>query len=576
MSIRNIEVRDIFNHLADFLELKSENPFRVRAYREAARVIEGMSEQVEKTVRAGGDLTVYSGIGKDLAGKIKEIVETGRLQVLEDLKTEIPEGLCDLMRIPELGPRKVAVLYERLGIRNMDDLKQAAESGAVAELKGFGEKTEQKILESLGRVKKKGGQRMLFTDVEPYADALETFLSRQPGVKRVAVAGSFRRGKETIGDLDILAACREGRQAAVMRAFATFEDVSRVIAAGPAKSSVRLRSGLQVDLRMVPEKSYGAALHYFTGSKAHNIAIRRLGIDKDLRINEYGVYQGDIQVAGETEESVYRCVDIGFIPPELRENLGEIEAARAGTLPELILQNDIRGDLHVHTRRTDGRNTLREMAEAAKALGYEYLAITEHSQKVAMAGGLTEHDLREHMAAIDAENETLDGITLLKGIEVDILADGSLDLPDSVLRELDLTVASAHYYQRLSREKQTERIIRAMDNPRLKILGHPTGRLINSREPMEIDLEKIIQAAAERGVVIELNAQPDRLDLPHTYCKLAAEIGVKIAISSDAHSTLGLNRMKGGITEARRGWLKKEDVINTRPLKQMLKLLRKS
>ncbi len=576
MSMQNIEIRDIFTRLADLLELKGENPFRVRAYREAARVIDGMSEQVEKLVKEDGDLTAYRGIGRDLAEKIREIVQTGRLQKLEEVKTQVPEALCELMRIPELGPKKVALLHQRLGIRSMDDLKTAAESGAISELKGFGKKSEQKILQSLGRVKKEGAPRMLISDVGPYADALEKYLLQQDGVKRVTVAGSFRRGKETIGDLDILAVCEPGREAKVMQAFTGFEDVAGVTAAGQGKSAIRLRSGLQVDLRIVKEESYGAALHYFTGSKAHNIAIRRLGIDKGLKINEYGVFAGEAQIAGATEESVYQAVDLPFIAPELRENLGEIEAARAGALPELITLEAIRGDLHAHTRRTDGRNTLTEMAQAAKAMGYEYLAITEHSQKVAMAGGLTETDLRAHMAAIDAVNETLEGFTLLKGIEVDILADGELDLPDSVLKELDIVVGSAHYYQRLSREKQTERIIRAMDNPCLKILGHPTGRLINSREPMEIDLEKMIAAAKERKVVIEVNAQPDRLDLPHAYCKMAVETGVKIAISTDAHSALGLHRMKNGITEARRGWLKQEDVINTRPLNQMLKLLRGS
>ncbi len=575
MTIPNTEIRDMFDQVADLLELKGENPFRVRAYREAARVISGFSEQVEKLVKGGGDLTAYRGIGKDLAGKIQEIVETGSLKQLEELKAQIPESLLELLQIPELGPKKIAALHKELGVKTLADLKQAVEAGRVSTLKGFGKKSEQKILESIGRTKKAGGKRMLISDVEPYATALEQYLKDQPGVKQVAVAGSYRRGKETIGDLDILATCGEGDEEQVMDAFVRFEDARDTIAHGKTKSSVRLRSGLQVDLRIVPEESYGAALHYFTGSKAHNIAVRKLGIDRKYKINEYGVHDGENRIAGRTEEDVYAAVGLAFIEPELRENMGEIEAAQENRQPGLITLNEIRGDLHAHTSRTDGRNTLLEMAEAARDLGYEYLAITDHSQKVAMAGGMTEKDLREHMQRIDAVNEQVEGITLLKGIECDILAEGTLDLPDTVLKDLDLVICSVHYYQRLSREDQIKRVLRAMDSPYCQILGHPTARLINTREPIDIDLEKIIEAARERGVVLELNAQPDRLDLPHNYCKMAAELGVKIALNTDSHSIEGLKRMKGGVTEARRGWLTKADVINTRPLGDMLAMLRK-
>jgi len=575
MAVHNNEIRDTFDQIADLLEIKGENPFRVRAYREAARVIHGMSEQVDKMVTAGRDLTEFRGIGKDLAAKIGEIVETGKLGFLEQLKMEIPPSLCELLQIPELGPRKIAVVHEALGVKTLEDLKQAAVAGKISELKGFGKKSEQKILESIERTLSGTGRRMLWFDVEPFAAALENHLRAHPAAEKVIVAGSYRRGKETIGDLDILATCRPGGEDAVMEAFVRFEDVRDVIVRGKTKTSVRLRSGLQVDLRIVPGESYGAALHYFTGSKAHNIAIRKLGIEKKFKISEYGVFSGEERIAGETEEAVFAAVGLAFIAPELRENMGEIEAARSGGLPELVTVTDIRGDLHAHTTRTDGRNTIREMAEAARNRGYEYLAITEHSQKVAMARGLNEKDLREYMETIDAANAEIDGITVLKGIECDILVDGALDLPDSVLRDLDLVICSVHYNQRLSREEQMTRILRAMDNPCLKILGHPTGRLINSREPMDIDLEKIIEAAAERGVVLELNAQPDRLDLPHNYCKMAAERGVKIALSTDAHSTESFKRLTLGITEARRGWLKKEDIINTRPLKEMLAMLRR-
>ncbi|MFO8111614.1 MAG: DNA polymerase/3'-5' exonuclease PolX [Desulfosalsimonadaceae bacterium] len=575
MIVHNNEVVEIFSRVADLMEIKGENPFRVRAYREAARVIGDLSEPVAQMVEEGRDLTEYKGIGKDLAEKIREIVKTGHLTVLDSLEKEIPPSLLDLMKIPDIGPKKAAVMYRELGIKNMEDLKQALAEGKISSVKGFGEKTEQKIFASISMPKKGSVPRMLRFDAEPSALAFKQYLEAIPHVDKVHLAGSFRRGKETVGDLDILAACREGHEEEVMDAFAGFEEVRHVYEKGGTKSSVLLRNDLQVDIRIVPEASYGAALHYFTGSKAHNLAIRRLAINKKLKINEYGVFDGSKQVAGKTEEAVYAAVGLPYIEPELRENLGEIEAAKEGKLPALIERGDIRGDLHMHTTRTDGRNSLAEMAQAAKALGYEYIAITEHSQKVAMANGLNEKDLRDYMDVIDAIGGEIDGITILKGIEVDILQDGSLDLPDSVLKELDIVIGSVHYQQRFPIKQQTKRIIKAMDNPYLQILGHPTGRLLNKREPMDIDLDSIIAAAAEKNVALELNAQPDRLDLPHPYCKLAADTGVKIVVSTDAHSTENLNRMKNGITEARRGWLTKDHVVNTRPLGKMLAMLRR-
>ena len=575
MTIQNKEIRDIFNQVADFMEIKGENPFRIRAYREAARFIDGMSEQMAQLVKAEQDLTQYRGIGKDLAGKIKEIVETGNLEYLEELKTELPASLLNLLAVPALGPKKVAAIYHKLGVATVADLKSAAEAGKIAQLEGFGEKTQENILESLGRLKKDAGIRVLWSDAQPVAAALESHIKNQDGVKKVTVAGSFRRGKETVGDLDILVTCRRGHEKDLMKAFVEFEDVARIDAHGRTKSSVHLRSGLQVDLRIVPAVSYGAALHYFTGSKAHNVAVRKLAVEKGLKINEYGVYKNDDRIAGETEAAVYKAVGLACIEPELRENMGEIEAARSGGLPDLITVSDIRGDLHLHTTRTDGRSSLAEMVKAAKDKGYEYIAITEHSQQVAMAGGLDEKQVREHMAEIDKINEKIDGITVLKGMEVDIKADGTLDLPDSVLTELDLTICSVHYQQRLDGSKQTERIIRAMDNPHFQIFGHPTARLLNRREPMDIDLNAIIKAAKERGVIIELNSQPDRLDLPHNYCKAAAEQGVKILISTDAHSVDNLSYMQNGVTEARRGWLTKKDVINTLPLNEFLNALKR-
>ena len=576
MTVQNTEIRDIFNQVADLMEIKGENPFRVRAYREAARLVGGMSEQMARLVADGEDLTQYRGIGKDLAEKIKEIVDSGKLSFLDILKAEVPASLLDILAIPELGPKKVAAIYHELGITTTEQLKTAAEKGQIAQMKGFGAKSQEKILNSLGQRKKEAAPRMLLSEVEPLAAALESRLKDQEGIKQLTIAGSYRRGKATVGDLDILATCRRGYEKKLMRAFVEFEDVVRIHAHGRTKSSVALRSGLQVDLRIVPQISYGAALHYFTGSKAHNVAVRKLAVGKGLKINEYGVFKDKERIAGETEAAVYQTVGLAYMEPELRENRGEIEAARAGTLPELITDADIRGDLHSHSSRTDGTATAAEMAEAARQLGYEYLAITDHSKKVAIAGGLDEKALREQMAEIDRINDRLKGITLLKGMEVDILSDGSLDLADELLQELDLTVCSIHYQQGLSSAKQTERIIRAMDHPRFHILGHPSGRLINKRKPMELDMEAVIEAARQRGVIIELNCQPDRLDLAHNYCQSAAAKGVKIAVSTDAHSPENLRLMKNGVTEARRGWLTKADVINTRPLKGLLGLLKRN
>ena len=576
MTVQNTEIRNIFNQVADLMEIKGENPFRIRAYREAARVVGGMSEQMARLVAAGEDLTQYRGIGKDLAEKIKEIVDSGNLSFLDDLKSEVPASLLDILAIPELGPKKVAALYHELGITTPEELKTAAEKGQIAQMKGFGAKSQEKILNSLGQLKKEAAPRMLLSEAEPLAAALESWLKAQEGIKELTIAGSYRRGKATVGDLDILATCRRGYEDQLMHAFVTFEDVVRINAHGRTKSSVALRSGLQVDLRIVPQVSYGAALHYFTGSKAHNVAVRKLAVEKGLKINEYGVFQDEERIAGETEAAVYQTVGLAYIEPELRENRGEIEAARAGTLPELITAADIMGDLHSHSSRTDGTATAAEMAEAARQMGYEYLAITDHSKKVAIAGGLDEKAVREQMAEIDRLNGQLKGITLLKGMEVDILSDGSLDLADEVLQELDITVCSIHYQQGLSSARQTERIIRAMDHPCLNILGHPSGRLINKREPMELDMEAVIEAARQRGVIIELNGQPDRLDLAHNYCQTAAAKGVKIAVSTDAHSPDNLKLMKNGVTEARRGWLTKADVVNTRPLRELLKLLKRN
>lgn len=575
MTVHNSEIAKIFGRVADLMEIKGDNPFRIRAYREASRVIGDMSEQAAQMVMEGRDLTRLKGIGKDLADKIREIVETGHLSFLDALEKEVPSTLLDLLRIPDLGPKRIAVMYRELGVETIEDLKKALEAGKISSLQGFGEKTEQKIFTSISIPKKESGRRFLLADVRPSATAFKQYLENREGVKVVSLAGSFRRGKETVGDIDILVTCRKGYEPTIMDAFAGFDEVSHVYTKGDTKSSVLLRNGLQVDLRIVPGASYGAALHYFTGSKSHNIAIRKLATIKKYKINEYGLFRESKKIGGRTEKEMYEMLGLQYIEPELRENLGEIEAARENRLPSLIERGDICGDLHLHTNRTDGRNTLGEMVRAAKALGYRYIAVTEHSRKVAIANGLNEKELRGYMEQIDAINDEIDGMAVLKGIEVDILPGGELDLPDSVLKELDIVIGSIHYQQRYPVKQQTNRVLRAMDNPYLQILGHPTGRLLNRRNAMDIDLETVIEAAGKKGVALELNAQPDRLDLPHPYCKLAADMGVAIVVSSDAHSTGDFSCMENGITEARRGWLQKEDVVNTRPLPEMLEMLKR-
>jgi DNA polymerase (family 10) len=571
MPIHNHDIADLFEKVADLLEIEGANPFRVRAYRNAARVVTGLSQSLADLVARGEDLTRLAGVGQDLAGKIQEIVQTGGLGLLKELEARTPPALAQLMNVAGLGPKRVHILHEKLGISTTEDLKAAAQSGKIKELKGFGPKIEQLVLEGLAQFSATEKRYKLVT-VEPVAESLLQHLKAVPGVESAIVAGSYRRRRETVGDLDVLVTCREACR--VMDAFVSYEDVSKVIAQGDTKSAVVLRHGLQVDLRVVPQESYGAALHYFTGSKAHNIAIRHLGVQRGLKINEYGVFKGETRVAGKTEAEVYAMVDLPFIEPELREDWGEIEAARLGRLPRLITLEDIRGDLHAHTKATDGRNTLEEMAQAAKARGYQYLAITNHSKRVSMAHGHDAKNLAAEMTEIDRLNAKLPGIILLKSIEMDILEDGSLDLPDEILKELDLTVCAVHYNFNLSREVQTERIIRAMDNPYFNILAHPSGRLIQRREPYEVDMERLIQAARERGCFMELDAQPDRLDLIDIHCKLAKDLGVKVAISTDAHSTADLGFMRWGLGQARRGWLEAADVLNTRPwpaLKQILK-----
>jgi len=573
MAIHNIEIANIFNKLANLLEIANENPFRIRAYRNAARVIGGLSHNAADLVEDGGDLTGLPGIGKDLAEKIRIIVKTGELPLLKKMEKRVPPVLNELLKIEGLGPKRVQLLHKKLGIQNLNDLKKCIESGKLRKLRGFGEKAEQKILSGMQHIREYS-QRVKLVDAITIERSIIQYLKKSKYVKKVECAGSFRRRKETVGDLDIVVASSDTKKS--IEYFVRFDEIATVVSQGNTRSTVRLHSGIQVDLRSVPLESYGAALLYFTGSKAHSIAIRKLAQKKNLKLNEYGIYKGNKKVAGKTEEEMYRQIGLAYIEPEIREDRGEIELARKHQLPRLITLKDIRGDLHCHTNATDGDASIEMMAQKAQELGYQYIAITDHSKHLAMVHGLNEKRLFAQIKLIDKLNSKLKNIVILKSIEVDILEDGSLDLPTNILKELDFTVCSIHSKFNLNSKKQTERIIRAMDNPFFNILAHPTGRLINQREPYEIDLEKIMESAKERNCILELNAQPERMDIDDIHCKIAKELRLKMAISSDAHSKSQMDYIKFGVYQARRGWLEATDVINTRTVSELKKLFRRS
>lgn len=571
MTITNARIADRFDRLADLLEIEGANPFRIRAYRNAASRARGLSRSLADLVAAGEDLSELPDIGEDIAEKIAVMVDSGRLPLLEEVEQRTPGALSDIMRIKGLGAKKTAALYRELDIRGMDDLRDAVARHRVRELEGFGDKTEQLIADALENLQP-GEQRMKLADAEPFAEALKEKLETMEGVKRVTLAGSYRRRKETVGDLDILVTAKRG--AAISERFVRLAEVGRIVSRGRTRATVILKDGLQVDLRVVPAVSYGAAMVYFTGSKAHNIALRRIAVKRGLKINEYGVFRDDDREAGKSEKQVYESVGLPWIPPELRENRGEIAAARKKGLPKLVTLNNLRGDLHMHTRATDGRDSLKAMAEAARQLGHDYIAITDHTKSLTVTDGLDAKRLRRQLKEIDKLNDQLDGITVLKSAEVEILEDGSLDFDDAVLAELDLAVCAVHSRFGLSRSKQTDRLLRALDNPRCHVLAHPSCRHIGERDPIDFDLERIMEAAKTSGCLLEVNAQPKRLDLDDNACRMAKEAGVKMVISSDAHGTGGLNNLRHGVDQARRGWLEKDDVANTRSLNAFLKLLR--
>jgi DNA polymerase (family 10) len=573
MPVHNIDIANVFDEIADFLEIEGENPFRIRAYRNAARTVSGLGSELRDMVAAGEDLTELPGIGKELAAKIHEILKTGTVKALVKLQQRIPKSVTEILKLPNLGPKRVRILYHDLKIKNLQQLLNAARKGRIRALEGFGEKIEKAILEAIeARAQKE--KRFKLAEAKHYVDSLIEYLKKVPGVSKVAAAGSYRRSRETVGDLDILVAARKGSP--VMDRLVEYDEVDKVLSKGSTRSSIGLRSGLQVDVRLVEKASFGAALQYFTGSKDHNIAVRRIGQQRGLKINEYGVFRFEKRVGGKTEESVYRAVDLPFIPPELRENRGEIEAAREGRLPHLIELSDLKGDLHMHTDYSDGRNSLKEIAAAAAKYGLKYIAITEHSDRLKVARGLDPPRLRQQAEEIDKINTEMKAITILKGIEVEILEDGSLDLADAVLAKLDLVVGTVHSYFGLSSAKQTERILRAMDHRYFSMLAHPTGRLINEREPYQVDMTRIIRKAGERGCFLELNCNPRRLDLYDIHCQIAKEEGVLVSINSDTHSVDDFDYLALGVGQARRGWLEKGDVLNTRSLAQLRKLLKQT
>ena len=573
----NAQIAEVFSRLGDLLEISGANPFRVRAYRTGARAVESHAESLADYWNRHNSLPAIVGIGEDLSQKIAQLVRGEEIPLLRELEAKIPNGVLAMLRVPGLGPSKAARLHKELGIQSLDQLRAACEAGQVQHLKGFGAKTEQMILKGLA-IAETAARRLLWADAEQLAQALRRHLATAAGIERLELAGSYRRGKDTVGDLDILVVAAD--PVAVMDRFATFPALSSVIGRGDTKMSVRTGENFQIDLRVVPARSFGAALQYFTGSKEHNVVLRGRAKQQGLKINEYGVFRvadssGDSEeagayIAGEAEEDVYRALELPWIPPELREGRQEFQWADANALPPLIELADIQGDLHMHTTATDGTASLEEMAEAAYRRGLRYIAITDHSQRVSMARGLNAERLLAQWREIDELNERWrsrhDGaFVVLKGIECDILEAGGMDLPDDVLAQADWVLASIHYGQRQSRAQITDRILGAIRNPHVSAIAHPTGRLLNQREPYEVDMEAVIQAAVEHGKILELNANPMRLDLNDLHCAQARAAGVPIVINTDAHSVDGLDVMRYGILQARRGALTRADVANTKP-----------
>lgn len=582
--MENLDVARTLTLLADLLEIQGANPFRIRAYRNAVNTVSGLSRPLEAMVEAGEDLTELPGIGKNVAAHIEELITTGSIDRLREVEAEVPRSLVELVQLPGVGPKKARKLYDELQVESIDALEVAIQAGRVEGLEGFGKKSVEKLLQSIERHRKRTG-RFRLDEVEKLIGGLLAHMENAPRLERLEVTGSFRRRKETVGDVDLLAQA-DGDGTPIVEHFVGYGGASRAEAAGPTKGSIVLGSGLQVDLRVVPARSFGAALVYFTGSKEHNVNMRTRAVREGLRVNEWGVFrvpegadpeevgkEDGERLAGETEESVYAALGMAWVPPALRENRGEVEAALAGELPALVALEDIRGDLQMHSTWSDGKVSIEEMARACAARGYEYVAITDHSPAMAMIEGLTPKRAREQWKEIDEARARVPEIQILRSAEVDILRDGTLDLPDDVLEELDIVVISVHTLMDQDKKTMTDRVLRAMAHRAVDVLAHPTGRQLGRREPFELDVEAVLEAAAELSVAVELNANPRRLDLSDVHVHRAKELGVPVVISTDAHTPGELEHMRFGVDQARRGWLGPDDVLNTRSAKAFRKWL---
>ena len=568
--VLNKKVAQIFYEIAQLLDLIGDNPFRLRAYERAAMRVESMPEDLEEYVLQD-KLEELPGIGRDLAEKIKEVYRTGTLKQYEELKQKVPSGLLEMMSIPGLGPKKIKLIYDKLGITTMEELEKYAREGRLRSLSGFGPKTEENILKGIEFLKRSKG-RLPLGQVLPLAIDLRRYIEESGLVKRVDVVGSIRRFKETVHDVDILVVTDSPRE--IMDRFVRYPEVEEIIAQGEKKSSI-IASGVQVDLRVFDEECYGAALLYFTGSKEHNIRVRQVCIERGLKLNEYGLFQGERRVAGASEQEVYSYLGMQWIPPEMREDQGEVEIALQGQLPVLIDLEDIKGDLHIHTVYSDGTDEIETIVKKAISLGYKYVAITDHSPSLAVAKGMTVEKVRRQAEEIARINRRYSKIRVLLGMEVDILADGTLDCPEDVLNCLDVVIAAVHSRFKMGREEMTNRIIKAISHPKVNILAHPTGRLLGERESYEVDMERVMRVAKEKGVAMELNASPRRLDINSEMCRMAKEMGVMVAINTDAHSHQQLDYMRFGVGTARRGWLEKKDVLNTLESDRLMGFLRK-
>lgn len=570
--LKNLELSRIFEQIARILKIKGENPFKIRAYEKITLVLENLPIDIE-TIYYQGGLSNIPGVGTGIAKKIEEFLTTGKLEYYEKLKETIPSGVIELLDISEVGPKTAKLLYEQLDIDNIEKLEKAVRQHQIKDLPGMGEKSETNILRGIGLYKRRK-ERFLLGLALPLAEEIVKNLSRLDETDKISFAGSLRRKKETIGDIDILVTSQKPEK--IMKTFISFPHVREILAEGPTKSSVITKDDIHIDVRVVEPISFGAALQYFTGSKAHNIKLRELAVKRSLKINEYGVFdvKTDRRVAGEREEEIYQILNLPFIPPELREDRGEIKAAQENKLPKLMEYSQIKGDLHLHTKWSDGAHTIRQMAEAAKKRGYKYIAITEHSQSLKFAGGLTEERLKEQIEEIQKLNREFDGFTILTGIEVDIKSDDSLDFSDEILSRLDIVIAAIHSGFKQESKIITERLVGAMQNRFVSIIAHPTGRLIGYRESYQVDINKMMNIAAETGTILEINAYPERLDLNDVYCRMAKEKGVQLAIETDAHSIDGLEFMNLGVDVARRGWLEEKDIINTLPLDKLVKRLK--